>query len=228
MLHHRVNAVPFRLVGGDGASVRVLRPLEATGPEMETVHEQFFQASYGFTDLLGQFLGGEKPKGLLETEEMLKVGASLTAVGELILDSDHLLKLRPPTDGSEYFLTTGDVESLRQKQMDQAVCYWTLACMCALVGGALLLWVGRSCYKWIQARRERERERGEFERMRGGGGEEEEAENTCVICLSNPRECVLLDCGHVCCCHRCYRALLRPTCPVCMQPIRRVVPLYQA
>ena len=85
MLHQRVNAVPFNLVGSDQAAVRVLCPLEATGPEMEVIHEKFHQAIYGFTDLIGQYLSGEKPKGQLETEEMLKV----------CLDSMYLLASLP-------------------------------------------------------------------------------------------------------------------------------------
>ncbi|XP_007231680.3 mitochondrial ubiquitin ligase activator of nfkb 1-A [Astyanax mexicanus] len=227
VLHQRVNAVPFNLVGGDGASVRVLCPLEATGPEMETVHKKFHQASYGFTDLLGQYLSGEKPKGQLETEEMLKVGASVTAVGEIILDTDRLLKLRPPTDGSEFFLSTVDFESLRLEQEEQSSGWWVLACVFAVVGVSVLVWAGRRYYRQLQGKRERERNRREFERMWEADGEEP-VENLCVICLSNPRGCVLLNCGHVCCCYSCYQALPQPICPVCRQDIIRVVPLYQA
>lgn len=227
ILHQRVNAVPFTLVGGDGASVRVLCPLEATGPEMETVHKKFHQANYGFTDLLGQYLSGEKPKGQLETEEMLKVGASVTAVGEIILDTDRLLKLRPPTDGSEFFLSTVDFESLRLEQEEQSSTWWVLACVFAVVGVSVLVWAGRHYYRKLQFKRERERERREFERMWEADGEEA-VENLCVICLSNPRGCVLLNCGHVCCCYSCYQALPQPICPVCRQDIIRVVPLFQA
>lgn len=225
VLHERVSSVPFALVGGDGAQVRVLRPLEASGPEMETVHEKFHQANYGFGDLLSQYLSGEKSKGQLETEEMLRVGVSITAAGELILDSDRLLKLRPPTDGSTYFLTTTDFESLRLGQEGQASCWWSLAGIFALVGVAVVLWAGFRSYRKIQRKWQRERMRREFERIGEG---EEDLENACVICLSNPRGCVLLDCGHVCCCYSCYEALPQPTCPVCRQGIRRVVPLYQA
>lgn len=223
VLHERVNSVPFALVGGDGAQVQVLRPLEASGPEMETVHEKFHQASYGFTDLLSQYLSGEKSKGQLETEEMLRVGVSLTAAGELILDSDRLLKLRPPTDGSIYFLTTADFDSLRLDQEGQASGWWAVTGLFALVGIAVVLWVGLRYYRRIQRKWERERMKREFEQIG-----EQDLENACVICLSNPRGCVLLDCGHVCCCYSCYEALPQPTCPVCRQGIRRVVPLYQA
>ncbi|XP_016096943.1 mitochondrial ubiquitin ligase activator of nfkb 1-A [Sinocyclocheilus grahami] len=233
VLHQRVNAVPFNLLGVNKAFVRVLCPLEATGPKMEIVHEKFHQASYGFTDLIGQYLSGEKPKGQLETEEMLKVGASLTAVGELILDTDRLPKIRPPTDGSEYFLSTDDFETLRLEQEGQAEVWRVLACICALAGVAVLMWAGRRYYRQLKLRWEQENMRREFEMMGAGERGEEEngmdvSENACVICLSNPRGCVLLDCGHVCCCFRCYQALPQPICPICRQNIKRVVPLYQA
>ena len=77
MLHQRVNTVPFSLVGSDQANVRVLCPLEASELKMEILHEKFHQATYGFTDIVGHYLSGEKPKGQLETEEMLKVRFSL-------------------------------------------------------------------------------------------------------------------------------------------------------
>lgn len=224
MLHERVSSVPFALVGADGARVRVLRPLEARGPEMETVHEKFHMASYGFGDLLNQYLSGEKSKGQLETEEMLRVGVSLTAAGELILDSDSLLKLRPPSDGSTYFLTTTDFMSLQLDQEKQASCSWVLAGTFAMVGVALVLWAGLGYYRQIQRKWKKERMKKEFERLRE---EYEDIQNACVICLTNPKCCVLLNCGHVCCCYSCYEALPQPACPVCRQKIRRVVPLYQ-
>uniref|UniRef100_A0A8C1W0V6 RING-type E3 ubiquitin transferase n=1 Tax=Cyprinus carpio TaxID=7962 RepID=A0A8C1W0V6_CYPCA len=230
VLHQHVNAVPFNLLGVNKAFVRVLCPLEATGPNMEIVHEKFHQANYGFTDLTGQYLCGEKPKGHLETEEMLKVGASLTAVGELILDTDGLPKIRPPTDGSEYFLSTDGFETLRLEQEGKAGVFRVLACVCALAGVALLMWAGRRYYRQLKLWWEQENMRSEFELM--GAGEEENGvevpENVCVICLSNPRGCVLLDCGHVCCCFHCYQALPQPICPICRQNIKCVVPLYQA
>uniref|UniRef100_A0A669EV24 RING-type domain-containing protein n=1 Tax=Oreochromis niloticus TaxID=8128 RepID=A0A669EV24_ORENI len=48
----------------------------------------------------------------------------------------------------------------------------------------------------------------------------------CVICFNQPHNCVLLDCGHVCCCHTCYEALPRKYCPICRQRIERVLRLY--
>ncbi|KAG9343172.1 hypothetical protein JZ751_014149 [Albula glossodonta] len=230
VLHERISSVPFNLVGTKKAAVRVLCPLEASGLDPEIVHEKFHQVSYGFTDIIGQYLSGEKPKGQLETEEMVKVGATLTGVGELILDTDRILKLRPPTNGSTFFLTPTDYDTMRSEQESQATVWQVLASLCALAGVAVMLWAARRYYHHLQARRERDRLRREFKRM-AAGGDDEEAEvpaNACIICMSEPRNCALLDCGHVCCCFSCFQALPHPTCPVCRQPIKRVVPLYQA
>uniref|UniRef100_A0A8C5DRT0 RING-type domain-containing protein n=1 Tax=Gouania willdenowi TaxID=441366 RepID=A0A8C5DRT0_GOUWI len=59
-------------------------------------------------------------------------------------------------------------------------------------------------------------------------GQDNQPDNTCVICLDQPRNCVLLYCGHVCCCFRCYQALPQPRCPICRQAIIRVATLYHA
>uniref|UniRef100_A0A663LPD1 RING-type E3 ubiquitin transferase n=1 Tax=Athene cunicularia TaxID=194338 RepID=A0A663LPD1_ATHCN len=60
---------------------------------------------------------------------------------------------------------------------------------------------------------------------RGG----ETLKNSCVICLSNTKSCVFLECGHVCSCRECYQALPEPKrCPICRQAISRVVPLYNS
>lgn len=48
----------------------------------------------------------------------------------------------------------------------------------------------------------------------------------CVICLSNPRELILFDCGHVCLCMDCLEKLSFPNCPVCRQSYRDFAPCY--
>ena len=98
VLHQRVHAVPFHLAGSEEAVVRVLSPLEASALNMEVIHEKFHQATYGFSDIIGQYLSGEKPKGQLETEEMLKVGLTVgfTVVGA-VYKGIQLLPLFPLT-----------------------------------------------------------------------------------------------------------------------------------
>ncbi|XP_039999911.1 mitochondrial ubiquitin ligase activator of nfkb 1-A [Xiphias gladius] len=241
VMHQRVNAVPFVLVGSDETAVKVLCPLQASGVHMEITHEKFHQVNYGLGDIVGQYLSGEKLKGQLETEEMLKVGATLTGVGELILDTDGTLNLRPPSNSAQYFLSIMDFDTLRRDQENVVVWWKALAIASALAGAVVLLWVGRRYYYHLKDRWEREQERREFERLQAeapraraavAGPEalqevvEDQIENACVICLCRPRNCILLDCGHVCCCHSCYQALPQRRCPICRQNISRVVPLY--
>ncbi|XP_026230887.1 mitochondrial ubiquitin ligase activator of nfkb 1-A isoform X2 [Anabas testudineus] len=241
VMHQRVNAVPFVLVGSDETTVKVLCPLQASGVHMETTYEKFHQVNYGLGDIVGQYLSGEKLKGQLETEEMLKVGATLTGVGELILDTDGTLNLQPPSNGSQYFLSISDFGTLRGDQDSVAVWWKALAIGFTLAGAAVLLWVGRRYYYNLKVRWEQEQERREFKRLQAEAlrthaavtgpearqdGTDDHMDNLCVICLSQPRNCILLDCGHVCCCHNCYQALPHHRCPICRQTISRVVPLY--
>ncbi|XP_041848067.1 mitochondrial ubiquitin ligase activator of nfkb 1-A [Melanotaenia boesemani] len=238
VLHERVNMVPFLLSGLDDTTVRVLGPLQASGNHMEITNEKFHQANYGFGDLVGQYLSGEKSKGLLELEEMLKVGTTVTGVGELMVDTDGALSLRPPSDGSQYFLSIADFETLRRENDSVAAWWKALVVASALAGVAVLFWAGIRYYRHLKVRWEQEQETREFARrqaeavrLRSNEASEDGADhdtgNICVICLSQPRDCILLDCGHVCCCYVCFHTLPQRKCPICRQNIVRVLPFYQ-
>lgn len=232
----QVHAVPFVLTSPGGppaGQVSVDSPLEAVELPLETVYERFQQTSHGFKDLLSHYLSGEKPKGFLETEEMLLVGSSLTGIGELALGPDGSLHLQPPSDGTAYFLRLGDWQTLlADLQSSSSVWRWA-ALVCGLASAAVVLHALGRAYRHHRLKREKEAQRREYERLlRPAGGPpdpaDEPPENACVVCLANLRECVLLPCGHVCCCFRCFQALPQRTCPICRGPIERVVPLYQA
>uniref|UniRef100_A0AAZ1X9Z6 RING-type E3 ubiquitin transferase n=1 Tax=Oreochromis aureus TaxID=47969 RepID=A0AAZ1X9Z6_OREAU len=100
LLHEKLEAVPFLLEGLDNTEIRVLSPLPAAGLDKEVTYEKFHQVSHSLGDLVGQYFTGEKPKDQLEIEGILKI-----SVGELNLDTDGTLSLRPPSNGSQYFLT---------------------------------------------------------------------------------------------------------------------------
>ena len=53
---------------------------------------------------------------------------------------------------------------------------------------------------------------------------------TCVVCLSEQREVILMNCGHVCVCAGCAMEIMasRPTCPICRANIVQVAPAYIA
>lgn len=51
----------------------------------------------------------------------------------------------------------------------------------------------------------------------------------CILCISNRRECVFLDCGHICVCVDCLKALPFPkTCPICRCQIVQTVLLLRS
>ncbi|KAJ6216506.1 hypothetical protein RDWZM_007663 [Blomia tropicalis] len=51
-------------------------------------------------------------------------------------------------------------------------------------------------------------------------------ENICKICMENPIDCVLLECGHMLTCTNCGKILNE--CPVCRQFVTRVVHVFKA
>ncbi|XP_028283406.1 mitochondrial ubiquitin ligase activator of nfkb 1-A-like [Parambassis ranga] len=131
VLHKQVRSVPFVLRGSDETAVRVHCPLKASGLNMEILYKRFHQVSHGFS-VLGWYFSGVKSNRQLETEEMLRVGTRVTGVGELTLDPDGTLNLRPPSDGSKYFLSMAGYDTLRKKHRAAAKVWKYLAVIFAL------------------------------------------------------------------------------------------------
>jgi len=50
--------------------------------------------------------------------------------------------------------------------------------------------------------------------------------NECKICFERETDCVLLECGHQCCCTICSKELKQ--CPICRKNIARVVPIFRS
>lgn len=226
VLSEQIYTVPF-LLSSPGpqavTQVSVDNPLQAVCLPLEMVYERFQQPSHGFRDLLGQYLIGEKPKGILETEEMLRVGAGLTGIGELVLQPDGSLHLQPPAQGGEFFLCLGDWQTVLS-ELESASGLWKGAALaCAAAGLAVLLHVLCRAYRRFRAKHQRH-----DKEQSGDEPGEQVPEESCVVCLTRPRECVFLGCGHICCCFRCFQALPTRLCPICRACIDRVVPLYQA
>uniref|UniRef100_A0A669CGL6 RING-type E3 ubiquitin transferase n=1 Tax=Oreochromis niloticus TaxID=8128 RepID=A0A669CGL6_ORENI len=198
----RAKAVPFLLEGLDNTEIRVLSPLPAAGLDKEVTYEKFHQVSHNAVFSL-VYKGGHRTL----TTEWGPCGTNITGVGELKLDTDGTLSLRPPSNGSQYFLTPVDFDATQGENEN------------FLVESA-----------------HREQERKEFNRLLAEAARQQnnvpgqdnlQGVAMCVICLNQPCICVLLDCGHVCCCHTCYQALPQQYCPICRQRIVRVLPLYQ-
>ncbi|NXQ28853.1 MUL1 ligase, partial [Alaudala cheleensis] len=234
IIHQRTNTTPFELAPAEdaaGVSIRVMKPLEAAELSLETVYEKFHPSVQSFTDVIGHYISGERPKGIQETEQMLKVGTALTGVGELVLDN-ATIKLQPPKQGMPYYLSSLDFESLLQKQESSARFWKILTVVSGFATCAVLFFLLRKQYRHHRERQHLRQMQEEFrhaqERLSSAEGGEI-LKNACVVCLSSTKSCVFLECGHVCSCHECYQALPEPKkCPICRQSITRVVALYNS
>ncbi|XP_062314881.1 mitochondrial ubiquitin ligase activator of NFKB 1 [Osmerus eperlanus] len=237
VIHQRTNTVPFDLASTNEAvttTVRVMRPLDSAELDLETTYENFHPTVQSFTNVIGHFISGERPKGIHEMEEMLRLGENVTGVGELVLDN-HLVKLQPPKQGFRYFLSRLDYEGLLKKQ-ESSVRVWRF--LTVVFGVAACTTLLLMLWKQYVQRRRRGKERSvldEFKeqqraRMQELNVEEDTVSSSaCAVCLSRERSCVFLECGHVCACFQCYQALADPKkCPICRATIDRVVPLYNS
>ncbi|XP_072552791.1 mitochondrial ubiquitin ligase activator of NFKB 1 [Salminus brasiliensis] len=237
VIHQRTNTVPFDLAPHDdsvAATVRVVRPLDAAELDLETTYENFHPTVQSLSNVIGHFISGERPQGIWETEEMLRLGASVTGVGELVLDNS-LVRLQPPKQGLRYFLSRLDSEALLGKQESGLRVWKALTLLVGLAACATLIYMLWKQYVW---RRERRKERSvlkEFKEQQKKRVRELNLDEgamsptTCIVCLSHERSCVFLECGHVCSCEQCYHSLPNPKkCPICRASIDRIVPLYNS
>ncbi|KAL2301263.1 hypothetical protein Nmel_011830 [Mimus melanotis] len=141
-----IYTVPFLLASPDPESVTrvsVDSPLQAICLPLEMVYERFQQPTHSLRDLLSQYLIGEKPKGILETEEMLRVGAGLTGIGELSLHPDGSFHLQPPAQGGEFFLCLGDWQTVLS-ELESASGFWKGAALLFAAAGLAVLLHGAS------------------------------------------------------------------------------------
>ncbi|XP_028649159.2 mitochondrial ubiquitin ligase activator of NFKB 1-like [Erpetoichthys calabaricus] len=133
-LQETLKTVPFSLAANSDydtrVSVLVESPLTATGLSLELVHSRL-----RFKDYFGHLLNMEKPWWLEEKEEMLKVGSTLTGFGELVLDSNHVLRLQPPKDGNTYMLILSDYWSYLKQQESSIMLYKFLTAVFVMTAG---------------------------------------------------------------------------------------------
>jgi len=79
----------------------------------------------------------------------------------------------------------------------------------------------------VQVLKEMEKEHKAIKGLTGSGGSNSDSgeDNSCVVCMDKPIATVFLECGHLACCKSCSKKL--SDCPVCRQPISRVVPVFR-
>uniref|UniRef100_A0A8C5G6U5 RING-type E3 ubiquitin transferase n=1 Tax=Gouania willdenowi TaxID=441366 RepID=A0A8C5G6U5_GOUWI len=135
VIQEEASMVPFVLVGSDETTVRVENPFHASGDYMEIIKKKFYDRVWAFPS--SYHISGVKPFGYMETEKMLKVGTTLTGIGELIMDRDENLSLRPPINGAKYLLSLGDFSNVKDEALSSTFWWKVQSGFFALAGVAM-------------------------------------------------------------------------------------------
>ncbi|XP_001599294.1 mitochondrial E3 ubiquitin protein ligase 1 [Nasonia vitripennis] len=218
------NSVPFVLKKGSH-QIEVVDAMAAEILDMETISDFFEPSAPNLVDYVWGFFTGHRQRGLQSTEEMLREGSIITGIGELTKSPskpDSLI-LQPPVNGTPYYLTTMSLSSLLRKLDDRKKIYRWLC----LMFGAIGLFIGGMVLRRYLKDKEEQRlanelrkslEESRKERRQRVRDKDLRDDQLCVVCRTNPREIILLPCGHVCLCEDCSLDIARD-CPICRNKI---------
>ena len=202
-------------------------PLSATGLELTTIYNKYEPVDpHSLSTNFVEWFSGERTKGIQTIEDGLLEGTSLTAVGKITL-RNGILKIKSP-ENHEYILSKLSLDGIiREKTRSLRIWkYFTLSF--AFAGGLLLLiWYYRRWRRRMRRAAPRNNEDRFIHLVLNGLDIPEAVEGQpCVICLTRPRNVVILDCGHICACRVCLGQVNH--CPICRAEIVRLVPTFQS
>ncbi|CAH2086846.1 unnamed protein product [Euphydryas editha] len=227
-IHEVYNSTPFVLNSGK-YSIEVVDALAAEILDLDVISDKFEPMSPGVIDHVWGFFSGVRQRGLQTMEEMLRDGSYITVVGELSRTSSGL-KIQPPRDGLPLYLTTATKSSLLKRLANSRD---FLRILLAVFGTVAAIASGRILYKYLKRRRRREAD----ERLKAqlAAGRRQRRATTrdhaltdlqlCVVCTENPKEIILLPCGHVCLCEDCSENI-KDKCPICRERIDSRAPAF--
>lgn len=109
------NEIPFELRNNRNG-IEIIDALSAAVLDLDVVYDNYEPSSLSFFDHVFDFFCGVRQKGLQTTEEVLRNGSFITAIGELELDG-KTLRLQPSPVGP-LFLTTATKSTLIKKFED--------------------------------------------------------------------------------------------------------------
>uniref|UniRef100_A0A182NIM5 RING-type E3 ubiquitin transferase n=1 Tax=Anopheles dirus TaxID=7168 RepID=A0A182NIM5_9DIPT len=217
IIHVSANETPFRLVNGKHG-VEIVNGLTAELLDMDTVYENYEPSSLTVFDHLFGLFSGVRQKGLQTTEEMLRDGSFITAVGELELD-DGSVRLHPPSNGSPMFLTTATKNTLLKRLEEARSSMLLKVIVCGTISAVLIGLITRKVYKrkkqeWDERKLRKQLEESRATRRARMRPTVVSEDQLCVVCIVNPKEVICLPCGHVCLCENCAQKISLH-CPVC-------------
>ncbi|XP_055317997.1 mitochondrial E3 ubiquitin protein ligase 1 [Sitodiplosis mosellana] len=222
LFHVSSSEVPFKVTNKD-VGIEIIDALSAEILDLDIIHDSYEPSSLSFFDHVFGFFSGIRQRGLQTTEEILRDGSFITAVGELELDGNHL-KLQESNIGP-MFLTTATKSSLIRRFEQAKNGMLSKVIICGTIAGILTAIIIRKIYlRKKQERVERklkeslEKARRERRQQSRAQPRELRDDEKCVVCVENPKEVICLPCGHVCLCEDC-SAKIKISCPVCRATI---------
>ncbi|KAI8123418.1 Mitochondrial ubiquitin ligase activator of nfkb 1-A [Lucilia cuprina] len=196
LIHVSSNEMPFELTN-NGSGVEVVDALSAAVLDMDVVYDNYEPSSLSFFDHVFGFFSGIRQKGLQTTEEVLRDGSFITAVGELELAIFYL--------------------SMKFEEAKNSMLFKIF--VCGSISAVLITIIARKIYMKKKQERDERRIRETLEKERKERRAKSRPVNLtsdqlCVVCNINPKEVIILPCGHVCICEDCSEKI-KMTCPVC-------------
>lgn len=180
---------------------------------------------------------------------MLLTGTTVLGVGKVFLERGQIKITAPEESNRSYIVTTMRLPELVRHIESQSSTYKILSIIFTIVGGSMLAYI---IWKHMKKYLEERKSKLEFETIRRNLAEarrvqskpshssaqqeteeeddqdQEREEDTCVVCLTNPRQVIVLNCGHFAMCVDCAELLPIPKkCPVCRSDVERVIPIYR-
>lgn len=224
------NVMPF-VIESNGIMVEVVDPLVADILDMDVISDHFQPTIPSVMDHVWGFFAGVRQRGVQTTEKMLRKGTVITGIGELVATPNNpAIRLQPPSDGTPFYLTNMQITSLVRQLNDRKKSYRLLCIAFGAVGIVLTSLFVRRFLRDRSRRLEGEKLKKELEKTRKDRRrrmrDEDLPENqVCVVCRQNPREMIMLPCGHVCLCEDCAEEITE-TCPVCRRKIEKKSAAY--
>ncbi|XP_071177370.1 mitochondrial ubiquitin ligase activator of NFKB 1-like [Mytilus edulis] len=235
---HHVDALPFYLHkikknGSKDARVHIEEAKSADFllDDLTVIYDRYTSDQSGLIQRGMDRIFGQVITGIHEYEKMLFLGTPLLGIGRLKLENNAIY-MSPPKNGSRFILTTQTKEEVVKHFSSQSNIIKIFLGITCVIGVGLATYIIK---KWYTKRIERMAQEAENARMaaRAAANNRQSSNNSdsqeCVICLSNPREVILLNCGHICVCIDCVQTLPQPMkCPVCRQNVVRFHNAYMA
>lgn len=206
--------------------------------------------------LFSTLVSSEAALGIETTEHMLTQNTQVIGFGKLealppsfsVFGNKKQYRLVEPTNDQPFIVTALSkfslIERLKTVTKTLKICIIVFG---SIGAGFMVYCIYKNLSQYLEKKRREERlNQAKIERLKsrrarainyenqqqtesssGNGTVASSAESsTCVVCLTNPRELVLLDCGHVCLCTECFEQMNSNNCPICRTRYRTFAPCY--